>query len=115
MLYKSFHYLPLFSGIALPLPVGPKLMVSIFLKQKGGMGYGETLASWGINTKSAMFRVGAAASLVLSTLGFIFKCVITQSAAMPFLFFGSRSISFLLAPQLILLDLQGHKHVVTAD
>lgn len=32
---------------------------------------------------------------------------------MPFIFFGSQSISFLLAPQLVLLDLQGHKPVVT--
>lgn len=34
---------------------------------------------------------------------------------MPFLFFGSWSISSLVAPQLILLDLQGHKDVVTTD
>lgn len=59
---------------------------------------------------------GSTASLVLSTFGLTFKdCVLTQSAHMPFIFFGSQSISFLLAPQLVLLDLQGHKPVVTTD
>lgn len=51
-----------------------------------------------------MFRVEAAASLVLSMLGFIFICVLTQFAHMPFLFFVSQSISPLLPPLLALLD-----------
>lgn len=115
MLYKSFLLSPPFLWYCTPCAIFLLRWRCLSSSRKWGMGYSETSASWDINRKSVMFRVGVAASLVLSTLGFIFICILTQSAHMPFLFFGSRSISFLLAPQLVLLDLQGHKHVATTD
>lgn len=77
-----------------------------------GKGYSEISAFWGINRRSAMFREEASASLVLNMLGFIFICVLTQSAPMPFLFFGSQSVTS-VSSTVGFAWLQSHKPVVT--